>query len=370
MRILVWQWGRFGAGPRVAVELAEGLRGAGASSVVLSLAEGAEILASETPATRCEMTVPTYSSAAGFGLRLLRNRLRPGRMATLVEAWQPDLAICAMPALLDEAMTRALARLGIPFGAVIHDADLHPGDGVPLQMRMQRRLIRRADLLLVLSDHVGNRLSEQFGADRPDLIRTSLPPFAFGPIPPPRRHGGSLRLLTFGRLLPYKGLDLLADALVRLGRETEFTLRVVGEGPESQALAQLRARPNVSVENRWVAEADIASLLAWSDALVFPYREASQSGVAAAAISARRRVVSTSVGGLAEQFRREPAALLCEPDADSIAAALGRLLDHPDDAVPDDLGAVSGSRWADQAAALLASLRQRYLDGGRSPRGR
>ncbi len=44
MRILVWQWGRRGAGPRVAVNLAEGLRQVGGVDVVLSLSTGAEIL--------------------------------------------------------------------------------------------------------------------------------------------------------------------------------------------------------------------------------------------------------------------------------------------------------------------------------------
>ncbi len=354
MRLLVWQWGRFGAGPRVAYELADGLRAAGADSVVLSLAEGAELLDAGTMQVRCELTVATYDSPAGFGWRLLTGRFSRRALVRNIAAWRPDVAICAMPALLDVMMADALSVLGVPFAAIIHDADLHPGDGVPLQMRMQRRLMARADALIALSDHVEARVREQLGPAQPSLLlRASLPPFRFGEQPEPARvHGGPLRLLSFGRLLPYKGLDLLAAALRLLGPRDDLEIRVVGQGPELRALDELRALPNVTVENRWVPEDEVASLLAWSDALVLPYREASQSGVAAAAISSRRWVVATRVGGLKEQFRDERLALMCEPDPASIAAAIAELAAS----APDTPDSPKEAAWPDTMADLLARL--------------
>lgn len=47
MRILVWQWGRRGAGPLFATRLAEALRSVPGTEVILSLATGAEILRAE-----------------------------------------------------------------------------------------------------------------------------------------------------------------------------------------------------------------------------------------------------------------------------------------------------------------------------------
>ncbi len=356
MRVLVWQWGRFGAGPRVAVELAEGLRAAGEApgraDVTLSLASGAEILGD--PGVWAGLTVPTYRSPAGVALRFLASPFRRSGLAERVASFRPDVAICAMPALLDGEMASVLERLRVPFAVVIHDADLHPGDGVPLQMRMQRRLMRRASALITLSSHVEARLREQLGAAVPPLLRARLPPFRFDvPAAVPRAHGGPLRLLSFGRLLPYKGLDLLADALALLGDRPDLAVRVVGQGPESPELARLRTLPNVTVENRWVPETEVGKLLAWSDALVLPYREASQSGVAAAAISARRQVVATRVGGLAEQFAGEALALMCEPDPPSIAQAIGRLVAQPaaQGAAPDLQAA-----WRRDARVLLDGL--------------
>ena len=325
----MWQWGRYGAGPRVAVELADGLRAAGGASVVLSLASGAEILGD--PGVWAALTVPTYRSPLGFAGRVLLSPLAGRGLARKVRSFRPDVAICAMPALLDGEMAAVLRRLRVPFAVVIHDADLHPGDGLPLQMRTQRRLMRQASALIALSAHVEERLREQLGAAAPPLLRARLPPFRFEtPEPMPKGAGdGRLRLLSFGRLLPYKGLDLLADALELLGDRPDLAVRVVGQGPETPELDRLRGLPNVLVENRWVPENEVGALLAWSDALVLPYREASQSGVAAAALSARRRVVSTRVGGLAEQFAGEDLALMCEPDGRSIAGAIDRLVRLP-----------------------------------------
>ena len=154
----------------------------------------------------------------------------------------------------------------------------------------------------------------------------SLPPFVTARRRRRRApHGGKLRLLSFGRLLPYKGLDLLAESLALLGPRDDLEVRVVGSGPESPELDRLRALPGVTVENRWVPEEEVGTLLAWSDALVLSHREASQSGVAATAIAARRWVIATKVGGLAEQLGSEPMALLCDPAPESIGRAIRAL---------------------------------------------
>jgi glycosyltransferase involved in cell wall biosynthesis len=239
-------------------------------------------------------------------------------------------------------MAAALRWLGIPFFVLVHDADVHPGDGFPMQMWLQRSLCRQANTVAALTAHVGDRLLRQKLAGTPGrpLVRLRHPPmhYAFAehrdpatvpePQPQPSHERGTLRLLLFGRLLPYKGLDLFAASLAILQLSTELRVRVVGSGPESHALSVLRKLPGVSVENQWVPEAEVGALFSWADAVVLPYREASQSGVAAVALAAHRYVVATNVGGLAEQLSGESLAILCEPDAVSFAAGLRLVLDR------------------------------------------
>ncbi len=357
MRVLVWQWGRFGSAPRLAALLAEALRSLPGTSAVLSLSSGAELLHGKAP-PRCELPVTTYAGLASFILRVGCVPFTLRRLTRRISALRPDIAVCVMPGPLDLLMAAALRRLRVPFVVLVHDADAHPGDGFPLQMRLQRALCRRAVAVGALTTHVAGRLRAQglAGTPRRPLLLLSHPPVAFDV--PPRRDDhpdgpdGTLRLLTFGRLLSYKGLDLLAEALARLGPLPGLQIRVVGSGPESATLAALRALPGVTVENRWVPEDEVGCLLGWSDALVLPYREASQSGVAAAAIAAGRRVLATRVGGLEEQLAGAPGAILCDPDTDSLVAGLRHLLHQPRAITCPSL-ADTHQAWRELAVSLM-----------------
>jgi glycosyltransferase involved in cell wall biosynthesis len=353
VRVLVWQWGRKGAGPRFAVELAGALATLPNVTPLLSLSTGSEQLRAN-PGLPCALPYRTYAGLPGFVLRVLSLPVLLPALIRKLRALAPDVAICAMPAALDLLMAAALRRLGVSYFVIVHDADIHPGDGLPMQMTLQRRLTAGASGLVTLSDHVARRLIEQGLAGGRPLIRLYHPPFAMGPQPPPPgAHGGKLRLLFFGRLLPYKGLDLFASALRCIGQQPGIEIRVVGQGPENAALSGLRATQGVTVENRWVPEGEVAGLLGWADALVLSHTEASQSGVAAAAQATRRWIIATRVGGLVEQLRNEPLAVLCDPTPDSLAAAILSLLNDP----PQDAPTEAAPSWHDMANALIGQLR-------------
>jgi glycosyltransferase involved in cell wall biosynthesis len=351
VKILVWHWGRRGAGPLFAAKLAAALGGLAGCEAVLSLAAGAEILA-EPGGPRCDWREPTYASPAGFVAQWLRGPFAAGRIDRQLADINPDIAICAMPALLDRRMTAALRRRKTPYAVIVHDAAGHPGETLKFSLLGQDRLLRGAAALFPLSAHVETALRAQSLAA--NIVKLWHPPFAFGAkAPPPLAHGGRPRLLCFGRLLPYKGLDLLAGALAGFGEDLPFDVKICGDGPHSADLERLKTIPHVTVDHRWIPEAELPGLIAWADAIILPYREASQSGVAAAAIAQGRYVLATNVGGLPEQLAGIQGATLCTPTAPAIAAGLRTLLDGdppPSQTDPD-------ADWRAIATTILESLR-------------
>lgn len=335
--------------------LADGLRASPGTTALLSLSRRADVLDSANRPP-CDLLVETYRGMPGF---LLRGLLAPWlvwRLIPRLRALAPDLAVCAHPGPLDFVMAYALRAIGVPYVVIVHDADPHPGDGLPFVMALQRRLCRRARGIAALTRHVGDRLTRQglTGRDGAKLIRLFMPPLRFG-ASPPRPRDGPLRLLFFGRLLPYKGMDLLTEALDILGPRPDIAVRVVGSGPESPDLSRLRERLGVTVENRWVPEAELGTLLGWAHALVLPYREASQSGVAAAGLAAGCAIIATTVGGLEEQLAGQSGVTLCPPAASPIAAAIDRMARDRPVASPAEVDA--DAAWRDMAALLLRQAR-------------
>lgn len=356
MKVLVWQWGRHGAGPLYALELTRAFATHDDVQALLSLSRGAELL-QNGDVTECALPVRTYSSLAGFAGRVAAAPATIVWLARELRRLQIDIAVCAMPAAMDFAMAAALKLARIPYAIVVHEADPHPGDRFPSQIMLQRLLAQGAVATFALSSFVAERLREQDKAGTRLLLRTSLPPFyqhTTTAAPGPR--GGTLRLLSFGRLLSYKGLDLLTESLVLLGARHDLVVRIVGLGPESAELDRLRNLPGVTVENGWVPERDVGSVLGWADALILPYREASQSGVAAAAIAANRWIISTRVGGLPEQLANYSRAIMCDPTATDLANAIRTLLERGD--LPAPLVDEQPSSWATVASDMLDDLRR------------
>lgn len=363
-RVLVWQWGRRGGGPRFGLNLAQAIDRLPGREVMLCLSRRAEILtAPGFPRDRMTVwQVETYGSLGGLLARLLGAPVLIPRLLKRLQLWKPDLAICAMTGPLDLLMACALRCAGVPLIVVVHDAVPHPGDGFPLQHTLQALLIRQAQGIVALTHHVATQLREQVGLREREIMVASLPPFDYPTVQrngsgmqPVERQPGPVRLLMFGRLLAYKGLDLLLEALKRLPPVLEFEFRIVGSGPDSDELRKLSALPHVSVENRWVEEDGIASVIGWADVMVLPYREASQSGVGAVAIAAGKQVLATCVGGLEEQFSGLPGVVLCDVNVSALAGALETLI-AAGPALPARPARQTDILWERMAANMLADV--------------
>lgn len=250
----------------------------------------------------------------------------------------------------------------LPVVAVVHNP--LPHERQPLARPLARWFLGRVDGAVThaagsveVLRHLGLRGRTAVVAHPPNV---DLAPQPLPPRPP-------LRLLSFGFVRPYKGVDVLLDAVARLrrdGRDVRLTVagRVWGDpGWVARRARALGIAAVVGIEDRYVADDELEGLFGRHHLVVAPYRSATQSGVVPLAASAARAVVATAVGGLTDQVVDGVTGVLVPPGdagalAAGIAAAASRL---------DELGAAAHERtptWravATCVADVAADVRRR-----------
>lgn len=355
LRLLLWYWGRRGGGAQFTLGLARALARRDDVALSLALSAQAELLPAFHKLGLPIRLTETYRTLPGF--LAAAPRIPFAARALRAQAEACDAVVSAMTHLWTPLVAPGLARTGAAFVPVVHDASPHPGDfGLGWSWRLNRELAA-AHAAVALSDAVARDLAAR--APALPQIRMTLPALLAGDAP---RVPGEARLLFFGRLRAYKGLDLLRDAFGLLrARCPRATLRVVGEGDARTLAPGLETLPGVTVEPRWVGETEIPGLLAEADIVVLPYREATQSGIVPQALAMGVPVVATPVGGLTEQLAAGGGLIAREASAAALAETMEAALD------PATLEALRGAArragaeacdWDGPADALVAGLRR------------
>ncbi|XRQ05691.1 glycosyltransferase family 4 protein [Actinomadura welshii] len=242
-------------------------------------------------------------------------------------------------------------RRGAPVVALCHN--VLPHERKPYDAPLMRRLLRKVDGVLVHSEAQAELARGLTG--RPVRVAEMPAHLPVAAAPPPGDGKVRRRLLFFGIVRPYKGLDVLLRALAEGPDDVELT--VAGEfwgGLEEtrELIRSLDLTSRVELRPGYVPAADVPGLFAAADALVLPYRTATASQNVWMAHEHGLPVIATDVGGFADQIRDGVDGLVCAPDdAASLAGALNRFYEPGE---PERLR--SGVRPVDHAPVWAAYL--------------
>lgn len=175
-------------------------------------------------------------------------------------------------------------------------------------------------------------------------------------------------LLFFGLIRPYKGLDLLLQAWQseKLREWSDVRLLIAGELYEPYAkyeplLMHPAVRDRVIFREGFVPEQQVRYYFSVADALVLPYRSATQSGITQIALHFEVPMIATRVGGLPEVVQEGQTGLLCAPEPHALAETIDRFLRLPPQHFAEGLkahkAALSWERFLTELLTFADNLR-------------
>jgi glycosyltransferase involved in cell wall biosynthesis len=244
-----------------------------------------------------------------------------------------------------------------------------PHERRKLDRFLMRSLLRRMDALIV---HSAEQAASAATLTSAPVEIAALPPHlpdAGNAVPGIRQSAaagsGSLprnRLLFFGIVRHYKGLDILLRALA--DATSEVSLTVAGEIWEDKdellkLIADLGLQDRVTLSKGYIPAEDVPGAFEAADALVLPYRSGTASQNALIAFQFGIPVIATRAGAIADAVEDGVNGILCAPDdVGDLARAISQLYE------PGALARLRrgvrpvdpGPLWGDYVAAVERSI--------------
>lgn len=244
--------------------------------------------------------------------------------------WQPDVVIIPwwhpyfvpMWAILGRGIKRLPSKPKLLF--ICHNVLPHEQSKLSKMVlpSVTKLVLKAGDGFVVHSEKDG-RLLKQFLPEA-NVEVTPLPTYqaigkeSVGTLPVTVPDDRPL-LLFAGFVRPYKGLDVLLDALAIVLEKRPLHLLIAGEfwqGDEQYRvqIERLDIGNAVTIVDEYLPDATLAACLERADVTVLPYRSATQSAIIQAAFGHGCPVITTDVGGLGEVVENGRTGLVVPPE--------------------------------------------------------
>jgi glycosyltransferase involved in cell wall biosynthesis len=168
--------------------------------------------------------------------------------------------------------------------------------------------------------------------------------------------------LFFGKVEPYKGVDLLAEAWGMV-RAPAAQLVIAGLCPDSeyagkirQAIAQSPRAASMRWQEGFVPNDVVAVWLRACDVVVLPYRHIYQSGVIFLCLRLGIPIVCTNVGSMSDYVDRGTGIVTATNDPAGIAAALDQYFAAPERFPREEISRRAAKFSWDRQCALIKHL--------------
>lgn len=267
--------------------------------------------------------------------------------------------------------------LPIRYAVFLHGLDLSTSQATPLKSYLAKLILNRAHRIIAANSRTA---AECRGLVHPEQIK-NISVVNPGINPHPVAHDKDLLhelqtryqltdkqiLLTVGRLVHRKGIDLVLQALASEPNPNLVYL-IIGQGPEESKLKELIKTLKLDQQVHLLIDIDDrlkAHFFHLADIFIMTSREGAGDYegfgiVYLEAALAGKPVIASRGGGVADAVLDNETGLLVDPEAQSIRSAINKLLNYP--SLAQRLGdrgrqrAQTDFNWASQAQKIINLL--------------
>ena len=313
-KILLVNLGRRGAGPVYSIEMAKALRDLGQCELRALISKqcenyeawlklGIEIIAIDTFETNKEFVISTLKFWNFLKLRKIIKNFSPEYIyIPMIHWWNPIVNFLGRPAKVI---------------FTVHDITQHKGEESVLADSLRNLILKQSERVIILSEVLREKLVAQgVKGEIVSVIPHANFSYYSENFDLEKKTYDNERILFFGRINPYKGLDVLLKAMkIVVKKIPNIKLSVVGNGDISDYKSLIdELKDNLELNVRWIKDEEVEGFFAQSDFVVVPYVEASQSGVIPLSYSLGLPVIASRIGGIPEQVVEGETGFLVEPN--------------------------------------------------------
>lgn len=316
MKIVLLYLGRKGAGPEYALEMAKALSRKAEVMCIIStyVSNKHNWLSWAENSTSIKIKeIKTYNSTTEFILKSFNIFIYLDAIRA-INRFTPNM--------IYSPMSHPWERFIIPYCKckltvqTIHDAVLHEGENSFRNKLGRFMLSYKSTKNIILSNSFKNYLINK-GIKESDIL--VIPHAVFKGYYFSENiiedYTFYNRFLFFGRIIKYKGLEVLLEAMKEIAqRVSGVKLVLAGNGDITpyQTMVQ-ECADNLDLHIGWIEDNQVESFFKEIDFVVLPYTHASQSGVIPLAYAFGKPVVATCIGGIPEQVEEGKTGILIQP---------------------------------------------------------
>lgn len=327
-RIMVVFPGRKGAGPKYAFEMTKALLGLGLHADII-LSQAIHNKKDWESLENCEITyIPTYDNLIEFFNRTLAF---PFKVKPLIKKYRGrTYDFCYVP-MIQPWTYFILKTLHLNnIVTTLHDPIPHKGTGKIFNI-LCKKTIGISTKIVILSKSFLDYTSSAYRKDTKDIIHIPHGTFLYTTSYSPKlNYISEYNFLFFGRISPYKGIDILLEAYQELSTEySNISLTIAGSGDLSEYKELLCNISNLNLINQFIPDQEVSSYFKIKNGIVvLPYIEATQSGVIPIAMQERTPIIITKLKGLLEQTENGKYATVTDPTSSDLKNAMKSVIEN------------------------------------------